>query len=174
MSTNSSGDVVNTSQTGLPFVSKVSISGNYATNSFGHMATSILPIFVHGPQCVVLSAFYYYLHIAAVYTRHWICCSILRIYLYFLCITFQRRKRSFRYRRSPKERVNVWSLRYIHTLLMCSHYTQEYWVFHFGWRINALWGEVTTLFLLVVWSIVCSTYLYRKSWYLCRAARLPP
>ena len=34
--------------------------------------------------------------------------------------------------------------------------------FLFGYRINAISGKITSLFLLVVRSIVCSTYLSRE------------
>ena len=35
-------------------------------------------------------------------------------------------------------------------------------VSYFGYRINTICGKITSLFLLVVRSIVCSTYFYRE------------
>ena len=51
---------------------------------------------------------------------------------------------------------------HIHILVMRSHYARVYRVSNFLYRINATCGEITSLFLLVVRSIACSTYLCRE------------
>ena len=53
-----------------------------------------------------------------------------------------------------------WTPYYI--LVMCSHYARAYWISYVGYRINAVWGKITSLFLLAVRSIACSSYLHRE------------
>ena len=96
-----------------------------------------------------------FFHMAAVNTRDWICCSICT--LIFLSTGFPHRKYSSNYWLPSRGCDSSWPLRSIHTLLMVSHYARVYWVSYFGYRINATCGEITSLFLLVVRSIVCST-----------------
>ena len=106
-----------------------------------------------------------FIHIAAVNTRDRICCSICA--LTFLSIGFLHRKHYSCYLLPLRGRVSSWALKsiYIYISYWCAvttHEYTEYLVSCFGDRINAICGKITSLVLLVVRSIVCSTYLYRE------------
>ena len=82
--------------------------------------------------CCIICA-YCFFHIAAVNTRGWIY-MLCYLYLYFLSIRFQHRKRSSSYWVLLRGRV-VWPFVRIHdNLLMCSHYARKYWESYFGFR----------------------------------------
>ena len=99
-----------------------------------------------------------FFHIAAVNTRDWTCCSIYTFI--FFSIRFQHRKRSSSYWLPSRGRVSLWPLSSIH-FLMWSDYARVYCMSYFGYRINAIFGKITSLFLLVVGFLMFQGTFYR-------------